>query len=48
TLGFVELAAGMGVPGVRITKPDDVGPAIARAFEAGGPQIVEIVIEGKR
>jgi len=48
TLGFVELAAGMGVPGVRITKPDDVGSAIARAFEAGGPQVVEIVIEGKR
>ena len=48
SLGFVELAAGMGVPGVRITKPDEVGPAVARAFEAGGPRLVEIVIEGKR
>ncbi len=47
-LGFVELAAGMGVPGVRVTAPDEVGPAIARAFEAGGPRLVEIVIEGKR
>ncbi len=47
-LGFVELAAGLGVPGVRVTKPDEVGAAIAQAFEAGGPRLVEIAIEGKR
>lgn len=47
-LGFVELAAGMGVPGVQVTRPDEVAPAIAAAFEAGGPRLVEIVIEGKR
>ena len=48
TLGFVEMAAGMGVPGVRVTKPDDVGGAVAQAFAAGGPRIVEVAIEGKR
>ncbi len=47
-LGFVEMATGMGVPGVRVTKPDDVGGAVAQAFAAGGPRIVEIAIEGKR
>jgi benzoylformate decarboxylase len=47
-MGFVELAAGMGVPGVRIEAPDAVGPAIASAFAAGGPRLVEIRIEGKR
>ncbi len=47
-LGFVEMAAGMGVPGVRIDKPDDLAGALAEAFAAGGPRIVEIAIEGKR
>lgn len=47
-LGFPEMAAGMGVPGVRVTRPDDVGEAIAGAFASGGPALVEIVIEGKR
>ena len=47
-LGFVDLAAGLGVPGVRVTDPDAVGAAIAQAFAAGGPRLVEIEIEGKR
>ena len=47
-VGYVAVAAGMGVPGVRVTKPDEVRGAIERAFAAGGPQLVEIEIEGKR
>lgn len=47
-LGFVELAAGMGVPGVRIEQPDALAPALAAAFADGGPRVVEIAIEGKR
>lgn len=47
-LGFVELAAGMGVPGVRVTKADDIAAAMTEAFKSGGPRIVEIAIEGKR
>ncbi len=47
-LGFVEMAAGMGVPGVRIEKADELGAALSAAFAAGGPRIVEIAIEGKR
>lgn len=47
-LGFVELAAGMGVPGVRVSDPDQVAAAVSQAFAAGGPRLVEIEIEGKR
>lgn len=47
-LGFVEMAAGLGVPGVRVSKADDIAGAMAEAFAAGGPRIVEIAIEGKR
>ena len=45
---FAELAAGMGAPGVRVDKPEDLAGALAAAFAAGGPRIVEIAIEGKR
>jgi benzoylformate decarboxylase len=47
-LGFVDMARGMGVPGATITNPDELRSAIERAFAAGGPQLVEVVIEGKR
>ncbi len=47
-LGFVEMAAGMGVPGTRVTKADDIRAAIAAAFNAGRPHLVEIAIEAKR
>jgi benzoylformate decarboxylase len=47
-LGFVEMAAGMGVAGTRVTKPGDVADAIRRAFASGKPHVVEIAIEAKR
>ncbi len=47
-LGFVEMAAGMGVAGTRATRPDEIGPALRRAFEAKRPHLVEIAIEAKR
>ena len=47
-LGFVAMAAGMGVPGVRVENPDELPAALAAAFAAGGPRLVEIQIEGKR
>ena len=47
-LGFVEMAAGMGVPGQRVTRADELAAALREAFEDGGPRIVEIAIEGKR
>ena len=47
-LGYVEMAAGMGVPGVKVTKPDQLKAAVEQAFAAGGPRLLEIEIEGKR
>ena len=47
-LGFVDLARGMGVPGVRVENADDIKSAIDKALASGGPYVVELVIEGKR
>jgi len=48
SMGFVEMAAGMGVAGVRIDKADQIAEAIGAAFADGGPRLVEVAIEGKR
>lgn len=47
-LDFVQLAAGMGVEGVRVEKADGIAPALAKAVAANRPYLVEIAIEGKR
>ena len=47
-LGFVEMAAGMGVAGTRVLKPDGIGPAIAAALQSKRPHLIEIAIEAKR
>ena len=47
TLGFPELAAGMGIQGEVVTAEEEVAGAVRRAFEAGGPRLVEVVISGK-
>jgi benzoylformate decarboxylase len=47
-LGFVELAAGMGVAGTRLSKPEELGPAIKRAFASKRPHLIEVAIEGKK
>jgi len=44
-LDFVHLAAGMGCPGMRVTKADEIEPALVRALEADGPWLVEVVVD---
>jgi len=46
-LGFVELAAGMGVTGRRVTEPEELTAAVAEALEADAPFLLEVAIEGK-
>ena len=46
-LGFVEMARGMGVDGVQVTDPEQVGPAIRKGLSAGAPYLVDLVISGK-
>ena len=48
TLGFVEMAAGMGVAATRVAKPGEIGAAIKAAFASGKPHLVEVAIEAKR
>jgi benzoylformate decarboxylase len=47
-LGFVEMARGMGVDGRRVSKPGEVGAALRRAFDAGAPWVLDVVVEGFR
>jgi benzoylformate decarboxylase len=47
-LGFVEMAAGMGVAATRVTEADGIAAAIKAAFASGKPHVVEIAIEAKR
>ena len=47
-LGFVEMAAGMGVAATRVSKSDQIGQALKAAFASGKPHLVEIAVEAKR
>jgi benzoylformate decarboxylase len=42
-IDFVQLAAGFGVPGKRITEPEEVAPAVGQAFASGGPYLLEVL-----
>ena len=46
-LNFPDMAQGMGAAGEVVEDPTEVGPAIARAFAANAPRVVEIVISRK-
>jgi benzoylformate decarboxylase len=43
---FDEMARSMGVPGVRVEKPEDVAPAIQQAFAHKGPFLIDVILEG--
>ena len=45
-LDFVSIARGMGLEAARIEEPEDVGPAIKRAFESNQPWLLDVVIDG--
>jgi benzoylformate decarboxylase len=44
-LDFVQLATGMGCPGVRVTKASELEAALAQMFEARGPHLVEVGVD---
>jgi benzoylformate decarboxylase len=46
-LGFVDLARGLGVEGMRVTRPGELRPALDRALGAGRPFLVDVAIEGR-
>jgi len=41
---FVELAKAFGARGIRVTKPDEVAPAVKEAFESEKVTVIDIVI----
>ena len=46
-LGFVEMAAGMGVAGTHVTEPDELEAAVRGALSSGAPHLIEVAVEGK-
>jgi thiamine pyrophosphate-dependent acetolactate synthase large subunit-like protein len=45
-LDLAMMAQAMGVHGERIEDPEEIGPAIKRAFESGKPALLDISISG--
>jgi benzoylformate decarboxylase len=45
-LQFVGMAQAMGVPGMRVEKPEQIKPAIREALATEGPYLIELVLEG--
>lgn len=42
---FVKTAEGLGVKGIRVTKLEEVEPAINEAINAGGPVVIDVQID---
>jgi benzoylformate decarboxylase len=44
---FDLLAESMGVPGARVERSDEVGPALDRAFSHDGPFLIDLVVSNE-
>ena len=42
---FARLAEDMGALGIRVEKPDDIAPALARALAANRPAVIDVVTD---
>ena len=45
-IDFVSLAKGMGVDGAVARKPEEIKPALEKAFASNKPFVLEVVTEG--
>ena len=45
-LDLAAIAQGMGVTSEKIEDPSLLGPAVKRAFESGGPALIDVSIDG--
>jgi thiamine pyrophosphate-dependent acetolactate synthase large subunit-like protein len=45
-LRFAEMAQGMGVGGVRVEQPAEIGPAIEQMLAHDGPFLIDLVLAG--
>jgi benzoylformate decarboxylase len=44
---FVKIAESMGVPGARVERPEQVGPAIRQMLDHDGPFLVDMVVDSR-
>ena len=44
-INFAKLAEDMGALGIRVEKPGDIAPALARALAAGCPAVIDVVTD---
>jgi benzoylformate decarboxylase len=44
-IDFIGLARSLGVPGTRVEKSPDIGPAVSKALASGGPHLVDVKID---
>lgn len=45
-IDFIGLARALGVPGERVEKAADIGPALSRALARGGPSLIDVEVDG--
>ena len=45
--GYAGAAAALGLLGIYVEKPDEIGPALDRAFAHDGPSVVEVRIDDR-
>jgi acetolactate synthase-1/2/3 large subunit len=45
--GYAAAAGALGLLGIYVDKPDDIGPALDRAFAHEGPSVVEVRIDDR-
>ncbi|MBU0643360.1 MAG: thiamine pyrophosphate-binding protein [Alphaproteobacteria bacterium] len=45
--GYAAAAAGLGLKGIYVEKPDDIGKALDEAFAHDGPSVVEVRIDDR-
>jgi acetolactate synthase-1/2/3 large subunit len=44
-VNFAKIAEDMGAIGIRVEKPGEIGPAIARALKADRPVIIDVITD---
>lgn len=44
-VNFARIAEEMGCCGIRVERPEEIGPALDRALSAGGPVVVDVVTD---
>ena len=45
-LRFDRIAESLGMPGQRVERPEEIGPALRRALASGGPSLLDIILDG--